>query len=106
MRTDIGIDLGTSYTRIFMGKSVALAEPSVVTINNLTGEAENFGTEAYKAIGRTSDRITPVCPIEYGTIADFQAAELMLRDYLKRVCGKKLIRPRAIVAIPCGTTAV
>ena len=106
MRTDVGIDLGTNCTRIFMGKSISLSEPSVVTINNMTGEAESFGTEAYKAIGRTSDRITPICPIEYGTIADFQAAELMLKEFLQKVCGKKIVRPRAIVAIPCGTTSV
>ena len=106
MRTDIGIDLGTNFTRIFMGKSIALCEPSVVTVNDMTGEAVNYGYDAYKAIGRTSDLRIPVCPIENGTVADFRAAELMLKEYVHRVCGKKVIRPRAIVAIPCGTTAV
>lgn len=106
MRTDLGIDLGTDTTRIFMGRSIVLSEPTVITIDNDTGEPKAYGKEAYKMIGRTSDRLTSVCPVQNGTIADFEAAQLLLREYFGRVSGKKLVRPRTIVSIPGNITAV
>jgi rod shape-determining protein MreB len=106
MKTDIGIDFGTDTTRIFMGRGIVLSKPTVITIDNDTGEPKAFGNEAYQMIGRTSDRLTSVCPVQNGTIADFEAAELLLKEYFSRVSGKKLIRPRTIVSIPGNITAV
>jgi len=106
MRSDIGIDFGTDTTRIFMGRSIVLSRPTVITIDNDTGEPKAYGDEAYQMIGRTSDRLTSVCPIQNGTIADFEAAELLLKQYFSEVSGKKLLRPRTMVAIPGNITAV
>ncbi len=106
MRSDIGIDFGTDTTRIFMGRSIVLSRPTVITIDNDTGEPKAYGNEAYQMIGRTSDRLTSVCPVQNGTIADFEAAELLLKKYFAEVSGKKLLRPRTMVAIPGNITAV
>ncbi len=106
MRSDIGIDFGTDTTRIFMGRSIVLSRPTVITIDNTTGEPKAYGNEAYQMIGRTSDRLTSVCPVQNGTIADFEAAELLLKKYFAEVSGKKLLRPRTMVAIPGNITAV
>ncbi|MBR6547916.1 MAG: rod shape-determining protein [Clostridia bacterium] len=106
MRSDIGIDFGTDTTRIFMGRSIVLSRPTVITIDNATGEPKAYGNEAYQMIGRTSDRLTSVCPVQNGTIADFEAAELLLKKYFAEVSGKKLLRPRTMVAIPGNITAV
>lgn len=106
MRTDIGIDLGTDTIRMFMGRSIVLTRPTVITIDNDTGEPKAYGKEAYEMIGRTSDRLTSVCPVQHGTIADFEAAQLFLQDCFAKVSGKKLIRPRVIVSIPGNITAV
>ncbi len=106
MRSDIGIDLGTDTTRIFMGKSIMLTLPTVITIDNDTGEPKAYGKEAYEMIGRTSDRCTSVCPVEKGTIADFEAAQLFLQHCFNRVVGRKIVRPRTIVSIPGNITAV
>lgn len=106
MRSDIGIDFGTDTTRIYMGRGVVLSRPTVITIDTDTGEAKAYGTEAYEMIGRTSERLVSVCPVQNGTIADFEAAELLLKRYFAEVSGKKLIRPRTMVAIPGNITAV
>ena len=106
MRSDIGIDLGTDTTRIFMGKSIMLTQPTVITIDNDTGEPKAFGKEAYEMIGRTSDRSTCVCPVQNGTIADFEAAQMFLQQCFSKVIGKKVVRPRTIVSIPGNITAV
>ncbi len=106
MRTDLGIDFGTDCTRVFMGRSVVLSEPSVIAIDTDTGEPRACGAKAYRMIGRTSDRVTAVCPVQNGVIADFEAAQLLLRHCFEQVSRKKLIRPRTIVAIPGNITAV
>lgn len=106
MRTDIGIDFGTDTTRIFLGRGVVLSKPTVITIDQYTGQPKAYGAEAYQMIGRTSERLTSVCPVQNGTIADFEAAQLLLKEYFTRVSGKKIIRPRTMVAIPGNITAV
>ncbi len=106
MRTDIGIDLGTDTTRVYMGRGVVLTAPTVIAMDRDTGEARAYGRDAYHMIGRTSDRLAAICPVQHGTIADFEAAELYLRQLFARVCGKKLVRPRVMVSIPGNITAV
>lgn len=106
MYTDIGIDLGTDYTRIFAGRGIVLNEPSCVAVEERTGEPIDYGVKAAQMIGRTSDRVSVVCPIERGAIADFDMAELLLKEYLKRACGRKMIKPRVMATMPSGVTAV
>ncbi len=106
MRTDIAIDLGTDTTRIFKNKRIALSKPSAVAIDNIRGVGVVYGSDARAMIGRTGDRISAVSPIERGTVADFESAQMLIKQYISDVSGKKMIRPRAFVAIPGGTTAV
>jgi len=102
----IGLDIGTSVTTIAVGKNVVLCEPSVVSVETDTFEPLKYGSEAYKMIGRTPDRITTVCPIERGVIANFDVAEQMLRHYMRGVLGNKMVRPRIMVTAQGGVTAV
>ena len=106
MRSDLGIDFGTDTTRIFMGRGVVLSKPTVITIDTDTGIPRAYGSEAYQMIGRTSDRMSSVCPVQNGTIADFEAAQLLLKEYISCVSGKKIVRPRTMVSIPGNITAV
>ena len=106
MPAGIGLDLGTSKTTIVIGKTVVLNEPSVVSVETDTGEPIQYGQEAYKMIGRTPDRITPICPIERGVIANFDAAEQMLRHFMRCALGNKMVRPRVMVTAPNSVTAV
>lgn len=106
MQSDIGIDLGTGYTRIYSGRSIVLNQPSVVTVKKRGGEAVEFGDKAYASIGRTSDRFCSVCPIERGTIANYDVAEKMIKEYLTRTAGKKTVKPRVMITAPSGLTAV
>ena len=106
MYTDIGIDIGTDYTRIFSGRGIVLNEPSCVAVEEWSGEPIDYGEKAAQMIGRTSERVLVSCPIERGVIADYDMAELMLKHYLKRVCGRKMIKPRVMVTMPSGVTSV
>jgi len=106
MLTDIGIDLGTASTVICSGRQIVLHEPSVVALETQTGRPLKFGGEAAAMIGKTPDSITAVCPVEHGVIANYDAAEHMLRYYLKKVCGTKMVKPRVLVSAPAGITAV
>ncbi len=104
--SDIGVDLGTSKTVIISGKSILLAEPSVVLMDNYDEVPADFGMYAKRAIGRSTDRYQAVSPIERGVIADYDVAEYMLNNYLSRVIGSKLTKPRAVVSTPSDITAV
>lgn len=106
MFSDIGVDLGTSKTIIVSGKSVLLSEPSAVLMDNYDEVPVGFGVYAKRAVGRATDRYQAVTPIERGVIADYDVAEYMLNNYLSRVIGKKLTKPRAVVSTPSGITAV
>lgn len=106
MFSDIGIDLGTDKTLIVSGKSLLLSEPSVVLMDRYDDIPVEFGRYAQRALGRSTDRYQAVAPIERGVIADYDVAEFMLNNYLSRVIGKKLTKPRAVLAVPSGITAV
>ena len=106
MFSDIGIDLGTAKTVIVSGKTLLRSEPSVVLMDQYDEVPVSFGRYAQRALGRSTDRYQAVEPIERGVIANYDAAELMLNQYISRVVGKKLTKPRAVLAIPSGLTAV
>ncbi|NLG89746.1 MAG: rod shape-determining protein [Clostridiaceae bacterium] len=105
---DIGIDLGTANTLVHVkGKGVVLREPSVVAINNNTGEVLSVGLDAKNMIGRTPGNITAIRPMKDGVIANFQITQGMLRYFIRKVIGNnKIIRPRVVVCVPSGVTEV
>ncbi len=105
---DMGIDLGTANTLVFMkGKGIILREPSVVAIEKTSRKVLAVGEEAKKMIGRTPGNIVAIRPLKDGVIADFDITQEMLKYFIQRATQKKSIRqPRVIVCIPSGVTEV
>ncbi|MFD5396383.1 rod shape-determining protein [Streptomyces sp. NPDC127097] len=104
---DIGIDLGTANTLVYArGKGVVLNEPSVVAVN-AAGAVIAVGLEAKRTIGRTPSGITAMRPLREGVIADFDAAEQMLRALMKKALpSRRFSRPRVVICVPSGITGV
>jgi len=105
---EIGIDLGTANTLVYLkGKGVILREPSVVAINNNTGQVLAVGLEAKQMIGRTPGNITAIRPLKDGVIADFETTQGMLRYFIKKAIGNSpLAKPRVVICVPSGVTEV
>lgn len=105
---DIGIDLGTSNIRIHIkGRGVVITEPSVVAINQITGEVLAVGNQAKEMIGRTPDNIVALKPLKDGVIADFESTRALIQNLISRVVQKSLFyRPRIVVSIPSEITDV
>ncbi len=105
---DIGIDLGTANTLVYMrGKGIILREPSVVAVNTRTEKARYVGKEAKQVIGRTPGSIVAVRPLKEGVIADFELTATMLQEFIhKALKGTMFTRARVIICIPSGVTAV
>lgn len=105
---DIGIDLGTANTLVYMrGKGIILREPSVVAVNTRTEKARYVGKDAKQVIGRTPGSIVAVRPLKEGVIADFDLTITMLQEFIhKALKGTVFTRARVIICIPSGVTAV
>ncbi len=104
---DIGIDLGTANTLIYVsGEGIVLQEPSVVAIDQRDKTFYAAGVEANKMIGRTPGDIVAVRPLKDGVIADFDAAEMMLRAFIIRAKRRSIFNPRIAIGIPSGVTGV
>ena len=104
---DLGIDFGTSYVTICApGHGVLLHEPSVIAFNSETGHMVACGEEAHNMRGRAPDTIRVVCPINKGVIADYDAAESLLRYYVGKVCSYRVLKPRAVIGMPLYATEV
>lgn len=107
---DIGIDLGTANTLVYVkGRGIIINEPSVVAINQKTGQVLAIGNEAKKMVGRTPGHIVATRPLVEGVISDFEVTEQMLRFFINKVYEKSWIimpRPRVVVGIPSGGTEV
>lgn len=105
---DIGIDLGTANTLVYMkGKGIVMREPSVVAVDTKSDTVRSVGREAKEVIGRTPGSIVAVRPLKDGVIADFDITAAMLQHFIKKVCGSSMfIRPRVIICIPSGVTEV
>jgi len=105
---DIGIDLGTANTLIYLkGKGIALREPSVVAIEANTKKVLAVGEEAKKMVGRTPGNIVAIRPLKDGVIADFDITQSMLRHFLEKVLPKRAIaKPRVVICVPAGVTNV
>ncbi|HLP86711.1 MAG TPA: rod shape-determining protein [Candidatus Paceibacterota bacterium] len=106
---DIGIDLGTANTLVYLkGHGIVINEPSVVVVNQKTGQIIAVGAEAKQMLGRTPGHIRAVRPIVDGVISDFEVTEEMLTYLINKTekISKKFIRPRVIVGVPTGITNV
>lgn len=106
---DIVIDLGTANTLVYVkGKGIVINEPSVVAVNQKTGQVVAVGTQAKQMLGRTPQHIIPVRPIVDGVISDFEVTEEMIAYLLKKAekDSKKFFGPRVVVGVPSGITNV
>jgi len=106
---DIGIDLGTANTLVYVrGKGIVIREPSVVAINEKTKRVLAIGEDAKRMVGRTPAHIVAVRPLVDGVISDFEVTEAMLRYFISKVSSGKLpfSRPRIVIGIPYGVTEV
>lgn len=106
---DIGIDLGTANTLVYLkGHGIVINEPSVVVVNQKTGQIVAVGAEAKAMLGRTPGHIKAVRPVVDGVISDFEVTEEMLSYLIGKAekISKKFIRPRVVVGVPTGITNV
>jgi len=108
-KRDLGIDLGTANTLVFMkNKGIIVNEPSVVAINTRTKDVLAVGDEAKQMIGRTPGNIVAIRPMRDGVIADFKTTQAMLKYFIKKAAPQRFLssRPRVVVSVPSGVTEV
>jgi len=104
---DLAIDLGTANTLIYMkGKGIVLNEPSIVAFDRNTKRIVAIGNEAREMLGRTHRDIRTIRPMKDGVIADFEIAEGMLREFIKKITSNWLPSRRIVVCVPSGVTEV
>ena len=105
---DIGIDLGTANTLVFMkGKGIVMREPSVVAVDIRSDTVLAVGTQAKEMIGRTPGSIVAVRPLKDGVIADFDITATMLKHFIKKATKSNMFsKPHIVVCIPSGVTEV
>jgi len=107
-KRDIGIDLGTANTLVYVkSKGIVINEPSVVAINKDTGEVIAVGSDAKEMLGRTPENIAAIRPLKDGVIADFDVTQVMLKYFIEKALEKTgFIRPRVVICVPSGVTDV
>lgn len=104
---DIGIDLGTATVIAYVkGKGIVLREPSVVAVDNNTGNVLAVGQEARRMLGRTPGNIVATRPLKDGVISNYTVTEKMLKHFINKVCGRFLFAPRIMICIPSQVTEV
>ncbi len=106
---DLGIDLGTANTLVYLrGKGILINEPSVVAVNKKTGRVVAVGKEAKGMLGRTPQHISAVRPLVEGVISDFEVTEEMISYFMNRLQegSRRLLGPRVVIGIPSGVTNV
>ncbi len=106
---DIGIDLGTANTLVYLrGKGIIINEPSVVAINQKTGQVVAVGKKAKEMLGRTPQHIKAIRPLVNGVISDFEVTEEMLGYFLSKAQSgtRSLVGPRVVIGVPSGITNV
>lgn len=107
--TDIGIDLGTGNTLVYVrGRGIVLNEPSVVTVNDKTGQVVAVGKEAKVMLGKTPGHVRAIRPLQHGVISDFEVTQEMLAYFINKAQGgrSRLLGPRVVVGVPTGVTNV
>src|SRR3972149_6709064 len=106
---DIGIDLGTANTLVYLrGHGIVINEPSVVAINQKTGQIVAVGAAAREMLGRTPTHIKAIRPLVDGVISDFEVTEEMLSYLINKAekISKKFFKPRVVIGVPSGITSV
>ena len=105
---DLGIDLGTANTLVYVkGEGIVLCEPSVVAIVKGTNQVLAVGSEAKNMLGRTPGNIVAIRPMKDGVIADFEVTEAMLRYFINKVHNRtRMVNPRIMICVPSGITSV
>lgn len=107
---DIGIDLGTANTLVYVrGRGIVINEPSVVAVNQKTGQIVAIGSEAKRMVGRTPAHIVATRPLVAGVVSDFEVTEEMLKYFIRKVHEEvfsMFARPRLVIGIPSGVTEV
>ena len=108
LSNDIGIDLGTANTLVYVrNQGIVLNEPSVVAIEKSTDKILAIGSAAKEMIGRTPGGIEAIRPLKDGVIADFEMSEKLIADFIRRVVKHKyLMKPRVVICVPSGITEV
>ena len=107
-KRDIGIDLGTANTLVYLkSKGIVINEPSVVAINKDTGEVVAVGKPAKEMLGKTPENIVAIRPLKDGVIADFDVTQVMLKYFISKASEKGgFSRPRVVICVPSGVTDV
>ena len=104
---DIGIDLGTASVLVYVkNKGIVLNEPSVVAMDKNTGKLLKVGEEARQMLGRTPGNIVAIRPLREGVISDYDMTERMLKEFIRKVSGFMVFKPRVIICVPSGITEV
>ena len=107
--SDIGIDLGTGNTLVYVrGRGIVMNEPSVVAVNDKTGQVVAVGKEAKLMLGKTPPHIRAVRPLSHGVISDFEVTQELLAYFIQKAQGghTRLLGPRVVVGVPTGVTNV
>ena len=103
---DVAVDLGTANTVVYVrGRGIVLSEPSVVAMDERTGEVHAVGAEAQLMIGRTPATISASRPLRHGVITDFESTEAMLERFLTKAIQRRFGRPRLIMCAPTAWTS-
>jgi rod shape-determining protein MreB len=106
---NVGIDLGTANSLIYLEKrGIVVSEPSIAAVNNKTGQVLAIGDEAKKMLGRTPAQVSVIRPLVNGVISDFEMTEELLRHFLRRAAGNKMLVnfSRGVIGIPSNLTEV
>ena len=107
MSVDIAIDLGTSMTRIYIEtRGIVISEPTAIAVDLRNDSVLAVGERAYDMLGKTSDSMVVICPLEGGVVSDFNLVVEILERFLKRVGSGKFVMPRAIACVPSEITEV
>ena len=107
MTRDLAIDLGTANTLVFReGHGIVFNEPTVIAMNQRTGDVLALGEEAWDMIGRTPAHVVAVRPLRHGAITDFDITQRMIKTLLRRVGVGRLSKPRVLICVPSAITEV
>ncbi len=107
LSSDIGIDLGTANTLLYIkGKGITINEPSIIALEENSDKVVAVGNEARQMLGRTHQDITTIRPLKDGVIADFEATEIMIREFIKKANVNRMMIGRVVICVPSGITEV
>lgn len=105
--SDVGIDLGTANTLIYVkGKGIVVNEPSIIALEENTDRVVAVGNEARQMLGRTHEDIKTIRPLKDGVIADFEATEIMIREFIRKANVNRMMISKIVVCVPSGVTEV